>query len=79
MRHNAALKADWVALQRAYAGLTLRSGDRVGALEHLLLARSAVAEMIEFEPDNSAWQRLRDGIDKGVAYLEQPPAQRRRK
>lgn len=76
---DAGRKADWVALQRALASLLVKSGDEAAALERLRKARVAAEKLSEFDPEDARVVRMLDGINKSVAYLETPPAQRRRK
>lgn len=65
------VRADWVALQLAYASLAYAADDRAEALARLAEARQESDRLLREDPDYTRAKRLLDQVERSVAYLTQ--------
>lgn len=65
------IRADWVALQLAYASLAYAADDRAGALARLAEARQESDRLLREDPEYTRAKRLLDQVDRSIAYLAQ--------
>lgn len=63
------IRSQWVALQRAKAGLESVSGRPMLATRRLLETQAIVDQMIRFEPSNRRWATLRIRIDETLSRI----------
>lgn len=63
------IRADWIALQQAYASLAYAAGDRAGALKRLNDARPAAVALLDDDDARQRAKKLLAQIDASLAYV----------
>lgn len=71
-------RADWIALQQAYASLAYAGGDRTGAVTRLTTVRPAAVALVEDDTDLQRAKKLLAQIDASLAYLNKPAKEDRK-
>jgi len=66
------LQERWITLQRAYALLQARLGDKNGARTRFQQLLVKLDELIRFDPQNETWKSIRSHVVKELKALNQP-------